>query len=210
MGRRGEKAVRCSHGEQMGSTTNKEPTYYNSRFRHGVDEKRRVQIPAKWLPQKADLELTLILWPREGVGPCVRVLPPTLRRRRVRLRRRHLPRLDGQPDPRQARGRDRLDVHRRRAYGWWPPTAASSPTATRTTTAPPAVPRRGAPVVGIAPTRRIRATCGRRRRRRLRLRPGSTARSPARRRRPIAVSPRRPPERLLAVRPGRRRRLQRG
>jgi MraZ protein len=60
----------------MGSTTNKAPTYYNSRFRHGVDEKRRVQIPAKWLPQKADLELTLILWPREGIGACVRVLPP--------------------------------------------------------------------------------------------------------------------------------------
>jgi len=61
----------------MGSTTNIEPTYYNSRFRHGVDEKRRIQIPAKWRPQKADLELTLILWPREGVGSCVRVLPPT-------------------------------------------------------------------------------------------------------------------------------------
>jgi len=60
----------------MGSTTNNQPTYYNSRFRHGVDEKRRVQIPARWLPRKADLELTLILWPREGVGPCVRVLPP--------------------------------------------------------------------------------------------------------------------------------------
>jgi len=60
----------------MGSTTNKEPAYYNSRFRHGVDEKRRVQIPAKWRPQRADLELTLILWPREGVGSCVRVLPP--------------------------------------------------------------------------------------------------------------------------------------
>jgi len=72
----GKKAVRCSHGEQMGNTTNTEPTYYNSRFRHGVDEKRRVQIPAKWRPQRADLELTLILWPREGVGPCVRVLPP--------------------------------------------------------------------------------------------------------------------------------------
>ena len=27
-------------------------------------------------PRRADLELTLILWPREGVGPCVRVLPP--------------------------------------------------------------------------------------------------------------------------------------
>jgi MraZ protein len=60
----------------MVNATNKAPTYYNSRFRHGVDEKRRVQIPAKWLPRKGDLELTLILWPREGVGPCVRVLPP--------------------------------------------------------------------------------------------------------------------------------------
>ena len=61
----------------MGSAKNIEPTYYNSRFRHGVDEKRRVQIPAKWRPQKAAVELTLILWPREGVGACVRVLPPS-------------------------------------------------------------------------------------------------------------------------------------
>ena len=61
----------------MGSATNLEPSYYNSRFRHGVDEKRRVQIPAKWRPQKAAVELTLILWPREGVGACVRVLPPS-------------------------------------------------------------------------------------------------------------------------------------
>jgi MraZ protein len=53
-----------------------EPTYYNSRFLHGVDEKRRVQIPAKWLPQKGDLELTLVLWPRESAGACIRVLPP--------------------------------------------------------------------------------------------------------------------------------------
>jgi len=60
----------------MGSAQKIEPSYYNSRFRHGVDEKRRVQIPAKWRPQRAAVELTLILWPREGVGPCVRVLPP--------------------------------------------------------------------------------------------------------------------------------------
>ena len=53
-----------------------EPTYYNSRFQHGVDEKRRVQIPAKWRPQKAGVELTLVLWPRESAGPCIRVLPP--------------------------------------------------------------------------------------------------------------------------------------
>jgi MraZ protein len=60
----------------MSSAKKIEPTYYNSRFRHGVDEKRRVQIPAKWRPQKAGVELTVILWPREGVGHCVRVLPP--------------------------------------------------------------------------------------------------------------------------------------
>jgi MraZ protein len=61
----------------MVNVKNIEPSYYNSRFRHGVDEKRRVQIPAKWRPQKAAVELTLILWPREGVGACVRVLPPS-------------------------------------------------------------------------------------------------------------------------------------
>lgn len=53
-----------------------EPSYYNSRFRHGVDEKRRVQIPAKWLPKKAGLELTLVLWPTQTAGACIRVLPP--------------------------------------------------------------------------------------------------------------------------------------
>lgn len=50
--------------------------YYNSRFKHGVDDKRRVQIPAKWRPQQAGVELTLVLWPRESAGPCIRVLPP--------------------------------------------------------------------------------------------------------------------------------------
>lgn len=53
-----------------------EPAYYNSRFRHGVDVKRRVQIPAKWRPRKGGGELTLILWPLEGIGSCIRVLPP--------------------------------------------------------------------------------------------------------------------------------------
>src|SRR5215469_9836179 len=60
----------------MSDAKNDEPIYYNSRFRHGVDEKRRVQIPAKWLPQKAGVELTLVLWPRESAGACIRVLPP--------------------------------------------------------------------------------------------------------------------------------------
>ena len=51
-------------------------TYYNSLYRHGVDEKRRVQVPAKWRPAKAGIEFTLILWPKHKEGSCLRVLPP--------------------------------------------------------------------------------------------------------------------------------------
>jgi MraZ protein len=53
-----------------------EPLYYNSLYRHGVDEKRRVQVPAKWRPEKAGIEFTLVLWPKSKEGPCLRVLPP--------------------------------------------------------------------------------------------------------------------------------------
>ena len=53
-----------------------EPTYYNSLYRHGVDEKRRVQVPAKWRPAESGVEFTLILWPKSKEGPCLRVLPP--------------------------------------------------------------------------------------------------------------------------------------
>lgn len=52
------------------------PTYYNSLYRHGVDEKRRVQVPAKWRPAESGVEFTLILWPKSKEGPCLRVLPP--------------------------------------------------------------------------------------------------------------------------------------
>jgi MraZ protein len=50
-------------------------TYYNSSYRHGVDEKRRVQIPAKWRPSDASVEFTLIFWPKSNEG-CLRALPP--------------------------------------------------------------------------------------------------------------------------------------
>ena len=50
--------------------------YYNSLYRHGVDGKRRVQIPAKWRPTRPDVEFTLIVWPKSAHGPCLRVLPP--------------------------------------------------------------------------------------------------------------------------------------
>jgi MraZ protein len=53
-----------------------ETTYYNSSYRHGVDDKRRVQVPAKWRPAKAGVELTVIMWPGSSAGTCLRVLPP--------------------------------------------------------------------------------------------------------------------------------------
>lgn len=53
-----------------------ETTYYNSFYRHGVDDKRRVQVPAKWRPAKAGVELTVIMWPGSSAGTCLRVLPP--------------------------------------------------------------------------------------------------------------------------------------
>lgn len=53
-----------------------ERTYYNSCYRHGVDDKRRVQIPAKWRPETDGTELTVILWSKHQAGNCLRVLPP--------------------------------------------------------------------------------------------------------------------------------------
>jgi MraZ protein len=61
---------------RMESEKTDDRTYYNSLYRRGVDEKRRVQIPAKWRPAKAGVEFTLILWPKSKEGPCLRVLPP--------------------------------------------------------------------------------------------------------------------------------------
>ena|SRR5271157_4654663 len=56
--------------------TNESTTYYNSVYTHGVDEKRRVQIPAKWRPAQPGTEFTLIFWPRSAAESCVSVLPP--------------------------------------------------------------------------------------------------------------------------------------
>jgi len=60
----------------MSVVKSNQPSYYNSCYRHGVDEKRRVQIPAKWRPEEEGTELTLILWPKHQAGACLRVLPP--------------------------------------------------------------------------------------------------------------------------------------
>ena len=50
--------------------------YYNSLYRHGVDGKRRVQVPAKWRPTEEGFEFTMMVWPKAKAGPCLRVLPP--------------------------------------------------------------------------------------------------------------------------------------
>jgi MraZ protein len=41
-----------------------------------VDEKRRIQIPAKWRPEVDGTELTVIVWPKHQAGACLKVLPP--------------------------------------------------------------------------------------------------------------------------------------
>jgi MraZ protein len=51
--------------------------HYHSLFRHGVDEKRRVQIPSKWRPADTNVEFTVILWPNGTEhDACLLVLPP--------------------------------------------------------------------------------------------------------------------------------------
>jgi MraZ protein len=60
----------------MSSLKAAKPIYYNSCYQHGVDEKRRIQIPAKWRPEKDNVELTMILWPKHQAGNCLRILPP--------------------------------------------------------------------------------------------------------------------------------------
>lgn len=58
------------------SGTNK-PNFYNSLYRHGVDEKRRVQVPAKWRPNNGEIEFTLVIWPKGNQQQaCLLVLPP--------------------------------------------------------------------------------------------------------------------------------------
>ena len=72
----GERTVPPPHATPMPPAQSSEPIYYNSLYRHGVDAKRRVQIPAKWRSAEPEV-LTLILWPK-GTLPeaCLLVLPP--------------------------------------------------------------------------------------------------------------------------------------
>lgn len=52
-----------------------EPIRFTSVYRHGLDEKRRLQIPARWRSEPG-VELTLVLWPAQQEGSCLRVMLP--------------------------------------------------------------------------------------------------------------------------------------
>ncbi len=56
--------------------TNNAASYYTSFYLHGVDDKRRLQIPAKWRPGEEVIEFALVTWPQSKEGTCLRVLPP--------------------------------------------------------------------------------------------------------------------------------------
>ena len=61
----------------MSATDSSPSIFYQSLYRHGIDEKRRLQVPAKWRPASADVEFTLIPWPTGGwKEACLLVLPP--------------------------------------------------------------------------------------------------------------------------------------
>jgi MraZ protein len=49
---------------------------FNSSFPMKVDDKRRVQIPAKWRPEEAGAELTVVPW-ETAHGVSLRVFPQT-------------------------------------------------------------------------------------------------------------------------------------
>jgi len=60
----------------MNPPNSSEVIRYNGVFLHGVDDKRRVQIPSRWRPSDPNIELTVIVWPKHSAGICLRVLPP--------------------------------------------------------------------------------------------------------------------------------------
>ena len=51
------------------------PLQYFSSFSHGIDEKRRAQVPAAWRPESEGTKLTLMVWSKHKAGTCLRVLP---------------------------------------------------------------------------------------------------------------------------------------
>jgi MraZ protein len=61
----------------MPETVSSAPNSYefHGNFRHGLDESRRIMLPAKWRPQNPNLVFRAILWPI-AVEQFLLVLPP--------------------------------------------------------------------------------------------------------------------------------------
>ena len=51
---------------ELNSAAPMPPVTYNGQFVHGVDEKRRLQVPAKWRPASGEMEWRALLWPKGG------------------------------------------------------------------------------------------------------------------------------------------------
>ena len=49
--------------------------YFHEEFRHGIDESRRVMLPAKWRPKDPGVVFRVLPWP-VNVQECLLVLPP--------------------------------------------------------------------------------------------------------------------------------------
>jgi MraZ protein len=49
--------------------------YYHEVFQHGIDESRRVMLPAKWRPSVSGVVFRVLPWP-VNVEECLLVLPP--------------------------------------------------------------------------------------------------------------------------------------
>jgi MraZ protein len=52
-----------------------EPIFFGNRYRHGVDSKRRVQVPSKWRPESGKGKYFVMVWEHETAGNHLRVLP---------------------------------------------------------------------------------------------------------------------------------------
>src|ERR1700759_4790144 len=69
-----------SGAEQSAIVTNQEAEEicFLGEYRHGSDEKRRIQVPSRWRPENSEgYELTAMVWTRNsGAQSCLMVFPP--------------------------------------------------------------------------------------------------------------------------------------
>ena len=66
----------CEQVDETPKTTTTAATCYNSLYRHGLDPKRRLQVPSKWRSEEGGDELTVVIWRQyNNVGACLRILP---------------------------------------------------------------------------------------------------------------------------------------